>query len=334
MTKPKTGSNASLRHRIFAVASGISLKRGEGREGVDGGGTGTETEGESEWEREGNVICTTPGMVCAGETETETDEPSRHLPTARVFRASSRLANSLSFSQPSSFTVLPWQWLLFEFSRLLAIVPASLGFIWCLWQIYAYVPELGPRVAGPGRPPPDRIDYMIASFWALLTAHQCLSLTTGLLTRWRHYYAPLSTLVRLLALQGICWPATHLTVNILEVAKRPAVVWAVIGTTTCMSRSIQIWVVSNLPTNSASSQGLSGGAADARERERRRGLEGEGGKGGTRGYGYIYWKKWNKWRRRRRWDWREMSIKCVLPAGVLYFVMAWASEIRQELGGC
>jgi len=161
---------------------------------------------------------------------------------------------------------------------------------------------------------------------ALLTAHQCLSLTTGLLIRWRHYYTPLSTLVRLLALQGICWPATHLTVNGFDAAKRPAVVWALIGSCTCMSRSIQIWVVSNLPTSSLNNAST----ADAREREKRRA---EGIKP-FRGYGSVYWKKWNKWRRKRRWDWREVSTKCALPAGILYFVMAWAGEIRRELGGC
>ncbi|KXN85172.1 hypothetical protein AN958_11594 [Leucoagaricus sp. SymC.cos] len=284
---------------------------------------------------QGRAICTTPGMVCAGETETETDEPSRHLPTARIPRAS-RLSNSFSFSQNNTFTALPWQSLLFGFSRLLAIVPASLGFIWCLWRLYVYTPEAD-RCASPGRPSPDRIDYFIASLWALLTAHQCLSLTTGLLSRWRHYYEPLSTLVRLLALQGICWPATHVTVNIFEATKRPVVAWALIGTTTCMSRSIQIWVVSNLPSNS-SSQGINSGAIDVREREKerekRRAMEAEGGKPASKGYGYIYWKKWNKWRRRRRWDWKEVSIKCVLPAGALYLVTAWAGEIRRELGGC
>jgi hypothetical protein len=177
-----------------------------------------------------------------------------------------------------------------------------------------------------------RSRYIVTNilFKALLTAHQCLSLTTGLLTRWRHYYPPLSTLVRLLALQGICWPATQLTVNILEVAKRPAVVWAVIGTTTCTSRSVQIWVVSNLPTNSASSQGLS---TDPREREKAR-AEAEASGSKTKAKGNTYWKKWNKWRRKRRWDWREVSIKCVLPAGLLYFIMAWAGELRRELGGC
>ncbi|KAJ3577024.1 hypothetical protein NP233_g34 [Leucocoprinus birnbaumii] len=305
--RSRSGNNTSLRRRIFAIVGGVSSKAT--RE-TDGG----ETEGDvdSEWENEEKPICTTPGMVCAGETETETDEPSRHLPTARVPRGSSRLSRSFSFAQSNSFTTLPWQWLLFEFSRLLAIVPASFGFIWCLWNIYTYQPELN-RCSGPGRPVPDRIDYIVASLWALLTAHQCLSLSTGLLTRWRHYYAPLSTLVRLLALQGICWPATQLTVNIFEAAKRPTVVWALIGTTTCMSRSIQIWVVSNLPTNSASSQGIGGGASlDAREREKerekRRAMESENAKSSPRGYGYAYWKKWNKWRRKRRWDWKETSL--------------------------
>ncbi|EKM77255.1 hypothetical protein AGABI1DRAFT_130671 [Agaricus bisporus var. burnettii JB137-S8] len=310
----KSSDRMSLRHRVFAA---ISSRQIEGAEG----------DSESDWEANGKSVSTTLGVMCAGETETETDEPSRHLPTARVSR-SSGLSNSFSASRSTSFAALPWQTLLFEFSRLLAIVPASLGFIWCIWHMYAYVPCSMPCTA---RSVPDRIDYFVASLWALLTAHQCLSLTTGLLTRWRHYYPPLSTLVRLLALQGICWPATQLTVNIFEVSKRPAVVWAVIGTTTCTSRSIQMWVVSNLPTKSASSQGLS---TDAREREKRRGVEAETNRSKTLRVGNTYWKKWNRWRRKRRWDWREVSIRCVLPAGVLYFIMAWASELRRELGGC
>ena len=36
----------------------------------------------------------------------------------------------------------------------------------------------------------------------------------------------------------------------------------------------------------------------------------------------------------RRWDWKEVSLKCVLPAGVLYFVMAWVGELRREWAGC
>lgn len=94
---------------------------------------------------------------------------SRHLPTARLSRAS-RLSNSFSFSQSTSLTTLPWQWLLFEFSRLLAIVPASLGFVWCLWHIYAHVPNSDPYVVGVRRPIPDRIDYFIASLWVSSSA--------------------------------------------------------------------------------------------------------------------------------------------------------------------
>ena len=37
---------------------------------------------------------------------------------------------------------------------------------------------------------------------SVLTGWQCLQLTTGLLKRWKVYYSPFATLIRLLALQG------------------------------------------------------------------------------------------------------------------------------------
>lgn len=37
---------------------------------------------------------------------------------------------------------------------------------------------------------------------SILTGWQCLMMTSGLLKRWRVYYSPLPTLIRLLALQG------------------------------------------------------------------------------------------------------------------------------------
>jgi hypothetical protein len=48
-----------------------------------------------------------------------------------------------------------------------------------------------------------------------------------------------------------------------------------------------------------------------------------------------YWKRWSggAWGGRRR-DWREVGSKCVLPAGALYFVMAWAEVLRREWSGC
>ncbi len=88
------------------------------------------------------------------------------------------------------------------------------------------------------RPPPP-FETLADIPQSILTGYQCLALATGLLGRWRFYYPPLATLVRLLALQGICWPATQLTLTVLGHAARPVITWAAIGTTTCMSRSVR-----------------------------------------------------------------------------------------------
>ncbi|KAF5319465.1 hypothetical protein D9619_008773 [Psilocybe cf. subviscida] len=252
---------------------------------------------------------------------------SRHLPTARIVPSSGPIVPPSTFAE----RVTPF---LFEFSRLLSIVPAIFGTMYNIYYI------LYPPTASNTRPPPERIDYFLSALWAILTGFQCLRLATGLLTRWRLYYDPLSTLVRLLALQGICWPATHLTLSILEHEKRPVICWAIIGTTTCMSRSVQIWVTSNLwwekreggvkpepapgventnspLTSSPSLANVTGHVVSAETAQGRR---------------RAYWKRWGgggKWGG-RRWDWKEVSIKCVLPAGILYFVMAWTELLRRE----
>lgn len=180
---------------------------------------------------------------------------------------------------------------------------------------------------------------------AILTGYQCLALATGLLTRWRLYYPPLSTLVRLLALQGICWPATHLTLTVLGHEVRPVVTWAVIGTTTCCSRSIQIWVTSNLwwerrgagddanpsvsLTDTASSLTSTMADASSASTVSHTPLH----KPPAPAPRQTYWKRWGgggKWGG-RRWDWREVGVKCALPAGVVYFIMAWAEQLRREL---
>lgn len=85
LINPKSGSHISisLRRRIFAVVDSVSSSRSKGNK--DRGVTGGE---ESEWESQGRAICTTPGMACAGETETETetDEPaSSFFPTVCLF---------------------------------------------------------------------------------------------------------------------------------------------------------------------------------------------------------------------------------------------------------
>ncbi|KAG6900089.1 hypothetical protein C0993_002937 [Termitomyces sp. T159_Od127] len=254
------------------------------------------------------TICTTPGRGGAGETETEIDEPPRHLPTTRIIPASEPLIPPNTLQQ----RLTP---LLFEFSRLLSIVPAVFGALYHIYCIYR--PSEAPHA-------PERVDYAVSALWAILTGWQCLSLTTGLLTRWRLYYSPLSTLIRLLALQGICWPATQLTCSILEHRKRPVITWAVIGTTTCISRGVQIWVTSNLWWETR----------EVRDRDRDK-RDSQGKEAGKRSTKNGYWKRWGggAWGG-RRWDWKEVGVKCVLPAGIVYFVMAWAEQLRREFSRC
>jgi len=80
---------------------------------------------------------------------------------------------------------------------------------------------------------------------ACLTAHFCFCLTTGLTHRWRNYYSLPSTVTRLVSLQCLCWPATYLTLSILG-SRRPLLAWVVIGVTTGWSRTVQMWVTSNV----------------------------------------------------------------------------------------
>ncbi|KAJ7207899.1 N-glycosylation protein-domain-containing protein [Mycena pura] len=262
------------------------------------------------------TISTTPGRRGAGETETELDEPPRHLPTTRIIRASAPLVPPTTLEQ----RLTP---LLFEFSRLLAIVPAFFGTLYNIYSIYD--PPSGAHT-------PERIDFFVSALWAILTGYQCLALTTGLLTRWRVYYPPLATLIRLLALQAICWPATHLTLSLLDHARRPAAVWAVIGTTTCASRSVQIWVTSNLwwETQTRDAAGPGSGPGAGAVSANGGGASGGAGAGtGTRGWRRIGG-RWGG----RRWDWRDVGFQCMLPAGLLYFVMAWAEQLRREWSTC
>lgn len=174
-------------------------------------------------------ITTAPGAPCAGETETEGEDSvstcqlslcaavcpycelplqPRNLPTARITR--SALSEQIPLP-PSTAWIVP---LLFQLFRLLAIVPAVFGTLWNLYRVF--------------RPPDERaewrVDYSVSVLWvrsqvllnvfkpcsfirqSVLTGWQCLQLTTGLLKRWRVYYSPFATLIRLLALQGTLPP--------------------------------------------------------------------------------------------------------------------------------
>ncbi|KAI5116908.1 hypothetical protein M0805_000803 [Coniferiporia weirii] len=231
------------------------------------------------------MVTTARGKPCAGETETEIDELPARLPTSRIVKRSPPLIPlAIDFLVPCSF----------EFSRLLSIVPSLFGIVYNIH--HAFYPH-----SLPSGVQLSSIDFIICAFWAILTGFQCLALTTGLLWRWKAYYTTLPTLIRLIALQCICWPATHFTLLFFDHTRRPVACWALIGTTTCISRSVQLWVTSNLYMPVPAGDGKV--------------LRAEGRLGP------------------RRWDWAEVIVKCVLPAGLMYFITAWAMMLRDELRG-
>ncbi|KAH9164696.1 N-glycosylation protein-domain-containing protein [Lactarius sanguifluus] len=236
--------------------------------------------------RHSKGITTAPGQLGAGETETEADEPPRHLPTARIVPVSGPLVPPNTLEQ----LITP---VLFEASRMLSIVPAVFGVLYNLYQAF-YAP-MNAKITP--------IDYAVSALWAALTGYQCLSLTTGLFQRWKVYYPPLSTLIRLLALQAICWPATHFSLVLIGHEQRPVVCWAAIGSFTTCSRAVQLWVTSNLWWESSS---------------------------GSESWRLKLGGRWGG----RHWDWNEVLIKCGVPMGVCYFAMAWAEALRRELNGC
>jgi len=228
------------------------------------------------------------------ETEDADDtSASRSLPNTRITPSN---ANSST----------PFNPLIFQLLRLLSIVPAFLGSCYHLFHLaFSSPPAL-----------PDRIDSLIALSFALVTLNAHLGLTTGLLLRWRTFYAPMAVLVRLLALQSICWPATHLTLLILSHSKRPTVCWAVIGTTTCISRSIQMWVCSNLAVIRSPEH-----VPPHRKRINR--LQ----------YLLMPPAPLPLRSRPRRWDWNRVLFRCGLPLAICYFIMAWGEVAKKEYEG-
>ncbi len=160
--------------------------------------------------------------------------------------------------------------------------------------------------------------------------------TNGLFLRWKAFYPLLPTLIRLLALQAICWPATHFTLVILDHRTRPLICWTAIGTTTCVSRGIQIWATSNLSERRQRvhrvRSRLNAKEVEEREREEEKGRTRAWLRAWTRGIGSVGTgvgvgvmgpgKRW--------WDWKEVGLKCAVPAGVMYFVMAWGLLLARE----
>ena len=115
-----------------------------------------------------------------------------------------------------------------------------------------------------------------------------------------------------------------------------------------MSRSVQIWVTSNLwwekrdvhinrdghepSTNGTSSSAISGLGRLGSSGKSSEAINATSAEENRR----AYWKRWSgggKWGG-RRWDWKEVGLKCVLPAGILYFITAWAEQLRREWSVC
>ena len=92
---------------------------------------------------------------------------------------------------------------------------------------------------------------------------------------------------------------------------------------TCYSRSIQLWVMSNIGPEPAPPAVVA--AADRSSRSR----AGVVGQPSPLCQSVLVWASGmrEEWMRLRR---RAVGRKCVLPAGIVYFVMAWAQMLRRE----
>ncbi|CAL1702625.1 unnamed protein product [Somion occarium] len=118
--------------------------------------------GRADFEERMRPISTTPGVLGAGETETEGEDSSpRHLPTARI--TSSSTSNSSTFlstltTDASAILPSPPRSLipiLFELSRLLSIVPAVFGTLYNIYHI----------VRPPDRGNWTRAEYFVSALW-------------------------------------------------------------------------------------------------------------------------------------------------------------------------
>ncbi|ETS60689.1 hypothetical protein PaG_04590 [Moesziomyces aphidis] len=153
--------------------------------------------------------------------------------------------------------------------RILAAVPGCIGTFWLARNAYILASRDGQMLSpGPmlvladgtqrfwsadlvqhavrlGRRQPGALDFAVACLWSMSTAYHALSFTTLLLRRWLLYYSILPSLIRLMALQAICWPLVRLTVYVFG-ADQPLGAWVVIGTTTALSDVVSRWVTSNI----------------------------------------------------------------------------------------
>ncbi|KAL7410538.1 N-glycosylation protein-domain-containing protein [Mrakia frigida] len=229
---------------------------------------------------------------------------------------------------PSRLAVLASTPLVLLLLRLLSVVPSVTGTFYLVGRVLGNSSSSSSSTFEEG----SRMECFLACFWSLLTATQCFLLTSGLTRRWLAYYSLPSTLLRLLSLQTICWPATSITLRLLG-PSRPLVAWIVVGTTTTVSNSIRLWVTSNIPAGSMVSGGTGvgglvrgDGGGSGKSGSVVGGAAGGGTVGAGGGGGKIGGRRGNK----RRMDWGLVVRQCVWPCLVGYMLTSWCLLVERD----
>jgi hypothetical protein len=157
--------------------------------------------------------------------------------------------------------------------------------------------------------------------------------------RWRSYYSLPSTVTRLMSLQCLCWPATYATLRILG-ARRPLLAWVVIGVTTGWSRTVQMFVTSNvveentITTNTAANSTF--GSASTTPAGHGHGIPLP-----SRGRSPIEQSgppppgcsDWEAFLWGRRWDWDKVSRKVTGKVALLFLITtAWLFWVEENGG--
>ncbi|PWN31022.1 hypothetical protein BDZ90DRAFT_277433 [Jaminaea rosea] len=202
------------------------------------------------------------------EGRSTANDHRRRLPATSSRRVTEVSADKDDDSDDDGFS--PWLLrLLLHPLRMLAAVPGFVGTFWLLRNTALHMSRSTPRgsllqkgrLLNVAEYPHARatcgLDFLLASLWALCTAYHALSLTTLLLRRWLIYYSLFPSLIRLIALQAICWPLVRLTIFVAG-PDRPVEAWIVIASFTAFSDVVARWVTSNIadaPTQRAPPSG-------------------------------------------------------------------------------
>lgn len=151
----------------------------------------------------------------------------------------------------------------------------------------------------------------------------CFELTTGLTHRWLLYYSLAPTLLRLVSLQSICWPSTFITLKYFGDFDI-LFAWIVVATTTACSRSVQIWVTSNVPEVSgrtlkpaalALATGSKGEASSRASKDMIDRSREAFDKNRKKSRQAVH-----VWMRERYWDWNQIMGAVWIRVGILYIV--------------